>query len=72
MRVVLREAAHAEQAVQRAGELVAVHKAQLAHAQRQIAVGVRLDLYTSMPPGQFIGLMAKSSPSMTVVYMFCL
>ena len=28
--------------------------------------------YTSMPPGQFIGLMAKSVSSMTVVYMLFL
>ena len=44
MRVVLREAADAEQSVQRAGELVAVDKTQLAHAQRQVAVGMRLGL----------------------------
>ena len=44
VRVVLREAADTEEAVQRAGKLVAVDKAQLAHAQRQIAVGVRLGL----------------------------
>ncbi len=42
VRVVLREAADAEEAVQRAGKLVAVNKAQLAHTQGQIAVGVRL------------------------------
>ena len=42
VRVVLREAAHTEQAVQRALQLVAMDKAQLAHAQRQLTVGVRL------------------------------
>ena len=44
VRVVLSEAAHAEQAVQRAGQLVAVHQTQLAHAQRQVTVGMRLRL----------------------------
>ena len=42
VRIVLREAAHAHQAVQRAGHLVAVHQTQLAHAHGQIAVGARL------------------------------
>ena len=42
VRVVLREAAHAEQSAQSAGQLVAVHKTQLAAAKRQIAVGMRL------------------------------
>ena len=44
VRIVLREAADAEQTVQRAGQLVAVHDAELAHAQRQITVRVRLGL----------------------------
>ena len=44
VRVVLREAAHAEQAVQCARKLVAVHEAQLADAHRQVAVRVRLRL----------------------------
>ena len=44
VRIVLREAADAEQTVQRAGQLMAVHDAELAHAQRQITVGVRLGL----------------------------
>ena len=39
VRVVLREVAHAEQAVQHAAHLVAVHAAELGHAQRQVAVG---------------------------------
>ena len=42
MRVVLREAAHAEQAVQRAGELMAVDQTELTDSERQVAVGVRL------------------------------
>ena len=42
VRVILREAAHAEQTVQRAGQLVTVYQTQLAHAQRQLAVGMRL------------------------------
>ena len=40
--VVLGEAAHAEQAVERAGQLVAVHQTQLAHPQGQVTVGVGL------------------------------
>ena len=44
VRIVLREAADAEQTVQRAGQLMTVHDAELAHAQRQITVGVRLGL----------------------------
>ena len=39
MRVVLREAAHAHQPVQRARRLVAVHVAELGQPDRQIAVG---------------------------------
>ena len=42
VRVVLREAAHAEQAVQHARALVAVDRAQLAQAHRQVAVAVLL------------------------------
>ena len=42
VRVILRKAAHTEQAVQRALQLVAMDKAQLAHAQRQLTVGMRL------------------------------
>ena len=38
MRVVLREGAHAHQPVQRAGRLVAMHDAELGHAQRQLAI----------------------------------
>ena len=44
VRIVLREAADAEQAVQRAGQLVAVHDAEFADTQRQVTVGVRLGL----------------------------
>ncbi len=36
------KAADAEQAVQRAAQLVAVHQAELAHAHGQVAVGVGL------------------------------
>ena len=39
VRVVLREGAHAHQAVQRARRLVAVARAELGHAQRQVAIG---------------------------------
>ena len=44
VRIVLREAADAEQAVQGAGQLMAVHDAELADTQRQVTVGVRLGL----------------------------
>ena len=42
--IILREAAHAEQAVQRTGQLVTVYQTQLADTQRQLLVGVRLSL----------------------------
>ena len=42
--IVLREAADTEQAVQSAGQLMAVDKAELAHTKRQVTVGVRLGL----------------------------
>ena len=38
MRVILSEAAHAEQTVERAGQLVAVNQTELAHSQGQVAV----------------------------------
>ncbi len=41
MRVVLREAAHAHDAVQRARRLVAVARSELGHAQRQVAVALQ-------------------------------
>ncbi len=44
VRVVLREAAHAQETVQDAGLLVAVHGAQLGPAQRKVAVGALLVL----------------------------
>ncbi|SCJ66831.1 Uncharacterised protein [Anaerotruncus sp. 2789STDY5834896] len=44
MGVVLGKAAHPHQAVQRARELVPVHQAQLAHPQRQVAIGAGLGL----------------------------
>ena len=44
VRIVLCEAADTEQAVQSAGQLVAVDKAELSHAKRQVAIGVRLGL----------------------------
>ena len=40
VRVVLREHPHAQQAVERAGQLVAVQHARLGHPQRQLAVAV--------------------------------
>ena len=44
VRIILREAADAEQAMQRAGQLMAVHDAELADTQRQVTIGVRLGL----------------------------
>ena len=41
VRVVLREAAHAHQPVQRARRLVAMHHAELGQAQRQVAVALQ-------------------------------
>ena len=41
VRVVLREAAHAGEAVQRARQLVAVHRAVLGEPHRQVAVAAR-------------------------------
>ncbi len=41
MRVVLREAAHAHQAMQRAGRLVAMDVAEFRKADRQFAVGLQ-------------------------------
>ena len=38
MRIILSEATHAEQAVERAGQLVAVNQTELAHSQGQVAV----------------------------------
>ena len=42
MRVVLREAAHAHQAVHHARSLVAIHRAQFAQPHRKIAIAVQL------------------------------
>ena len=56
MRVVLSEAADAEQAVQRTGQLMAVHQTQLTHAQRQVTVGVRLRLIHQHSAGAVHGL----------------
>jgi hypothetical protein len=41
VRVVLREAAHAHQAVQRAGRLVAMHVAEFGQPDRQVAVALQ-------------------------------
>ena len=41
VRVVLRKAAHAQEPVQRAGRLVAVHRAELGETQRQVAVALQ-------------------------------
>ena len=56
VRVVLREAAHAHQAVQRAGELVPVHQSQLAAAQRQIAIRPHAALVDQHAAGAVHGL----------------
>ena len=56
VRVVLREAAYAEHAVQRAGQLMAVDDAQLAVAQGQLLIGVRLQLVHEDAAGAVHGL----------------
>ena len=56
--IVLRETAHAHDAVQAAGGLVAVAGAELAVAQRQVAVALDALLEDRDVAGQFIGLSA--------------
>jgi hypothetical protein len=56
--VVLREAAHPHDAVQRRRGLVAVALAELAVAQRQVAVALDALLEDQDVAGQFIGLSA--------------
>jgi hypothetical protein len=63
MRVVLRELAHAHDAVQRAVRLVAVAAAEFGHAQRQVAVALMPCLKISTCAGQFIGFSAIQSAS---------
>ena len=69
MGVILREAAHAHESVQRARKLMAVHKAQLprASADRGMTTCGACRQHT---PGQFMGLIAKGVSSMTLVYIF--
>ncbi len=56
VRVVLGEVAHAEEAVQHAAHLVAVHAAELGHAQRQVAVAAPAALVDEQPTGAVHGL----------------
>ena len=56
MGIVLREAADAEQAVERAGKFVAVYKAKLSHAQGKLAVGMGLILINQHAAGAVHGL----------------
>ena len=56
--VVLREAAHPHDPVQRAARLVAMALAELAVAHRQVAVAAQLRLEDQHVAGQFIGLSA--------------
>ena len=56
VRVVLGEAAHPEQAVERALELVPVHNAQLAHAHGQLTVAVGLAAVDHHAAGAVHGL----------------
>ncbi len=56
VRVVLGEVAHAEEAVQHAAHLVAVHAAELGHAQRQVAVGAPAALVDQQAAGAVHGL----------------
>ncbi len=60
--VVLGEAADAEHAVQRAAQLMAVHQAQLAVAQGQVAVGVGLHLVDQNAAGAVHGLDGEILP----------
>jgi hypothetical protein len=68
--IILGEAAHAHDAVQRARRLVAVALAELAVAQRQVAVERILLLKIWMWPGQFIGFSAYERFSDSVMNMF--
>jgi hypothetical protein len=70
--VVLREAAHAHEAVQRARGLVAVAGAEFAVAQRQVAVAAQALVEDLHVPGQFIGFTANSRFSTPVKNMFSL
>ena len=54
--VVLRHAPHPREAVDDAGLLVAVHRAELEHPQRQLAVAPQPARKIRMWNGQFIGL----------------
>jgi glyoxylase-like metal-dependent hydrolase (beta-lactamase superfamily II) len=56
--VVLRETAHPHDAVQATGGLVAVAGAELAVAQRQVAIALDALLEDQDVAGQFIGLSA--------------
>jgi hypothetical protein len=68
--IILGEAAHAHDAVQRARRLVAVALAELAVAQRQVAVERMPLLKICMWPGQFIGFSAYERFSDSVTNMF--
>ena len=71
--VVLGEVAHAEEAVQHAAHLVAVHLAELgrrASAGRGTSAGG--SCRSSRPPGQFMGFTAYGFPSIVVKYMLSL
>ena len=59
MGIILGEAAHAEQAVERALQFVAVHQAQLAAAQGQVTVGMGLVLVHHHAAGAVHGLDAE-------------
>ena len=56
VRVVLREVAHAEQAVEHAAHLVTVHLTELGEAQRQVAVGAPAALVDEQAAGAVHGL----------------
>ena len=60
--VVLREVAHAEEAVQDAAHLVAVHLAELGDAHRQVAVGAPAALVHEQAAGAVHGLHGKGLP----------
>jgi hypothetical protein len=70
--VVLREAAHAHEAVERARRLVAVAGAELAVAKRQVAVAAQPLVEDLDVAGQFMGFTANSRFSLSVKNMFSL
>ena len=72
VRVVLREGAYAHEAVERAGTLVAVDKAEFGHAYRQLAVAVDVALIDEDAAWAVHRLNSKGRASISVKYIFSL